>query len=259
MNLTILIAQTAIEKSNVQRMEWTTSYLRWTPPYRQYLFTNLCFVPVSSVPVLFSFAVPKLRDDLERGLLAKIVPQQRTTALLSPRRCRTRQQLSYRTAGGRYYKIFLDRALDSESKSNKTTSLREDVDVRAVLAVLSSNLWWWYYTLHFDMYNCKDYMIFGFPFSYPSNSDVINALSDTGASLVDDLFANAERKVQDYATTGMREQLIFKPSRSKPIIDRIDLILASHYNFSSEELDFLINYDIKYRMGGESDGEEGLA
>ncbi len=32
-------------------------------------------------------------------------------------------------------------------------------------------------------------------------------------------------------------------------IDEIDRILANHYGFTNEELDFIINYDIKYRMG----------
>ena len=36
---------------------------------------------------------------------------------------------------------------------------------------------------------------------------------------------------------------------SKPIIDEIDTVLAEHYGFTDEELDFIINYDIKYRMG----------
>ena len=41
----------------------------------------------------------------------------------------------------------------------------------------------------------------------------------------------------------------FRPSLSKPIIDVIDRLLAEHYSFSPEELDFVINYDIKYRVG----------
>ncbi len=35
------------------------------------------------------------------------------------------------------------------------------------------------------------------------------------------------------------------------ILDEIDRILARHYGFTDEELDFIINYDIKYRMGDE--------
>lgn len=45
------------------------------------------------------------------------------------------------------------------------------------------------------------------------------------------------------------------PKFSKPIIDEIDTALAEHYGFTDEELDFIINYDIKYRMGKELEGE----
>ena len=33
------------------------------------------------------------------------------------------------------------------------------------------------------------------------------------------------------------------------VIDKIDEVLATHYGFSDEETDFLVNYDIKYRVG----------
>ncbi|MBA3248016.1 MAG: hypothetical protein H0T63_08030 [Pyrinomonadaceae bacterium] len=38
------------------------------------------------------------------------------------------------------------------------------------------------------------------------------------------------------------------------IIDEIDRVLAKHYGFTDEELDFIINYDIKYRMGSADAG-----
>lgn len=41
----------------------------------------------------------------------------------------------------------------------------------------------------------------------------------------------------------------FKVQLSKPIIEEIDTVLAKHYNFTDTELDFIINYDIKYGMG----------
>jgi hypothetical protein len=31
-------------------------------------------------------------------------------------------------------------------------------------------------------------------------------------------------------------------------------VLAQHYGFTDEELDFIINYDIKYRMGRDGNG-----
>ncbi|MDZ7743654.1 MAG: hypothetical protein U5Q03_18450 [Bacteroidota bacterium] len=48
----------------------------------------------------------------------------------------------------------------------------------------------------------------------------------------------------------------FKPRQSKVIVDQIDTVLAQHYDFTEEELDFIINYDIKYRMGKALFGEE---
>jgi hypothetical protein len=41
------------------------------------------------------------------------------------------------------------------------------------------------------------------------------------------------------------------------LFDEVDHILADHYGFTDEELDFIINYDIKYRMGRDAaDGSE---
>jgi hypothetical protein len=49
----------------------------------------------------------------------------------------------------------------------------------------------------------------------------------------------------------------FYGGKSKPITDEIDHVLARHYGFTDEELDFIINYDIKYRMGKEEEKDEG--
>ena len=56
--------------------------------------------------------------------------------------------------------------------------------------------------------------------------------------------------------TGETQTQSFKISKSKPIIDEIDRVLAQHYGFTDEELDFIINYDIKYRMGGQDVAED---
>jgi hypothetical protein len=39
------------------------------------------------------------------------------------------------------------------------------------------------------------------------------------------------------------------PVGSKPEIDDVDRALAKSYKLSDEEIDFIVNYDIKYRMG----------
>ncbi|NUQ01949.1 MAG: hypothetical protein HUU35_19050, partial [Armatimonadetes bacterium] len=55
--------------------------------------------------------------------------------------------------------------------------------------------------------------------------------------------------------TGLIEYDEFYPRLCKPLADEIDRVLAAHYGFTDEELDFIINYDIKYRMGRDGGGE----
>ena len=58
--------------------------------------------------------------------------------------------------------------------------------------------------------------------------------------------------VRQQKQTGRTETQSFEIKKSKPIVDKIDQVLAEHYGFTDEELDFIMNYDIKYRMGREA-------
>ena len=71
-----------------------------------------------------------------------------------------------------------------------------------------------------------------------------------------DLRVHSKRRVYNYEYSGLVEYDEFYPKHSKPIIDEIDRVLAKHYGFTDEELDFIINYDIKYRMGRSEESEE---
>jgi hypothetical protein len=57
-----------------------------------------------------------------------------------------------------------------------------------------------------------------------------------------------------FAHDTLTVQCIF-PRFSKVIIDEIDAALADHYGFTGEELDFVANYDIKFRLGADAEGE----
>jgi Helicase conserved C-terminal domain/SNF2-related domain len=60
----------------------------------------------------------------------------------------------------------------------------------------------------------------------------------------------------NHSQTGAIQMEQFKPREAKPIIDEIDRVLAQQYGFTDEELDFIIHYDIKYRMGCDSGGDD---
>ena len=78
--------------------------------------------------------------------------------------------------------------------------------------------------------------------------------------LADQLERNLENnkveQIINSKNTRNRNHVLLPKKQSKPIIDEIDKALAKHYGFTEEELDFIINYDIKYRMGDELNSEE---
>jgi hypothetical protein len=49
------------------------------------------------------------------------------------------------------------------------------------------------------------------------------------------------------------DEINFDVARSKPIIDEVDRAAASCYGFDDNAVDFILNYDIKYRSSSEDD------
>ncbi len=71
---------------------------------------------------------------------------------------------------------------------------------------------------------------------------------------MNDLNKNSQQRRMRFSHDTLTVQCIF-PKISKSIIDEIDRVLAQYYGFTDEELDFIINYDIKYRMGRNTDSD----
>ena len=139
------------------------------------------------------------------------------------------------------------KSVDLRSYQLETKELREEV---AVLAVLNSNLFfWWWYSL-FDGYHCGRHEVLSFPVGIREMKDKIcENLSSLAEQLMKDYKLHSRRRTANYKTTGRVGYDEYYPRKSKSIIDEIDRVLAKHYGFTEEELDFIINYDIKYRMG----------
>jgi hypothetical protein len=153
--------------------------------------------------------------------------------------------------------------VDGQKKSEdyKPYYLGDSEHARIMLAVLNSNLFfWWWYTL-FEGYHCGKHEIQRFPVGLDRLDQAVGTrLAAAGQELMADIKRNAVRREATYKATGKVCYDEFYPRLSKPIIDEIDRMLAVHYGFTAEELDFIVNYDIKYRTGAETEnGEEAEA
>lgn len=120
----------------------------------------------------------------------------------------------------------------------------------AAVAALNSNLFFMWWHSAYEGYHCGKHEITTFPFGANRLSDdSIATLSDLSKDLMKDLKQNKNRKEANYKKTGSVIYDEFFPRKSKPVIDQIDAELQNHFGFDDNELDCVINYDIKYRVG----------
>jgi hypothetical protein len=135
-----------------------------------------------------------------------------------------------------------------KSEDYKPYVLSAPADAMAALAMLNSNLFFlWWYTMY-EGYHCGRHEIGSFPFGLERMSACLKRkLEQLANALMEDLRAHRNRKTCQYKNTGRVEYDELYPRLSKPIIDKIDSLLATHYGLDEAEIDFVINFDIKYR------------
>jgi hypothetical protein len=231
---------------------FSTSINRWKAKHRDYLFPLLNYTEQSHSIKNATNSILKIRSSLEVSIIKKFYQNKEIN--YSKTGDIKAEKIFYRTAGGRYWKVFLNIPFGTESLSEKSASFSDLSQLQAI-ALFSSNTFWWYYSSHFDMFNLKDYMIFSFRFSNAKES-TLSKIEYLGKIYLTSLENNSFLQDITSKTRGDVVQKQYIVRKSKLIIDEIDKVLAHHYNFTEEELDFIINYDIKYRMGDElTEGE----
>jgi hypothetical protein len=119
--------------------------------------------------------------------------------------------------------------------------------------LINSSLFYWFYSAFSDCEHINDALIRGF--KIPDNWSVTQ-WRELESRLSHSMAKSAERKIINTKEGHKIEYDEMDASKSKPIIDEIDRELAKHYGFTDEELDFIINYDIKYRMGRDAEVDE---
>ena len=230
--------------------KFTTGIYRWFASTRSTLFQNLSFCEMPYTP---NERFVKLGSEIEKRIFEKFLRNKEISSYVSSRQM-TNNSLYYRTAGGGYWVTFLNNEFDCVAVSNKHTTISEDYDSRYFSAALNSNLFWWYYSINYDLFNFKDYMIFGFRVNYlPEYKNRIIQLSD---SMEENLRRNATFYVIESKTRGRNETVTYNKKKSKAIMDDIDKAISPVFEFTDDEIDFIINYDYKFRMGDDLNEDE---
>ena len=243
--LTILI----FNKTKNKNIIYTTKYHRWRPQERESLFNTLqyhrgCYDRSNS-------SIPKINGKMDLSILQKL-KNMREVEVISDRTNPAFfvHRIPYNFIKAIDFIPYFWNEVDGEKKSEDYKPYRAlaEKDNIPLLAALNSNLffWWWY--SHFEGYHCGKHEISAFPIGLNklSNNNKLK-LTKLAKELMEDLKKNKNRKICNYKTTGKVIYDEFFPKHSKYIIDQIDKIIGDHLGLDSNEIDHILNYDIKFR------------
>ncbi len=233
---------------------WTTKYNRWLTEARSVLFSSIDYA--NSAGWNYAGAIPKVGESLELNIARKISGHTTVTnKLLGENKVYFHNAPQYWIRAMTFAPYFRnEREGEKLSTQVKTLTLPTHLRASVVSAILNSNLFYWWFIVLSDCRHLNMREIERFPVELdtmkPEHQEALSSLND---KLMFDYQKNARRKTTYYKTTGEVVYDEYYPRLSKAIIDQIDRVLAQHYGFTDEELDFIINYDIKYRMGKDAD------
>ena len=237
------------------RRVFSTTYYKWRSLERDALFQRLAFV--DSTSSLADFGLPKIGNLRESSMLSKF-NQMPLAITHTGRGIPSGTPPIYFTRKLSYFLQILDFVPQIYDTSG---SLREPSELKRIwianrvhrdslLGFLNSSLFYWLVTVYSDCRNLNKREIGMARFNM--NDDVATqSMAVATQNLMDDIREHSQMKTMNYTAGTLTIQLTY-PRLSKKLIDRLDMILAQHYGFTEEELDFIINYDIKYRMSLES-------
>jgi hypothetical protein len=241
---------------------FTTKYIKWNSEEREHLFEKLSYLKWSLSPLLRNVWA-KLNSEIEHSIIQKIQSQPTQLSKLTTDAHAAKATLYYKNTGIGYFVVvttkppicYINGKREASSRETEL-SIRDSNLKHLIHCLLNSSM---FFLTYQQLSNCRDLNpsdigTFRIPESLLQEK-IFTKLSD---QLQDSLEENSWYQVRKQKQTGEVKIQSFTPSLSKPIIDEIDRALARHYGLTEEELDFIINYDIKYRMGAsaEEEGEE---
>ena len=205
------------------------------------LIDNLQFVEVKDLKMFGR--IPKISLPIEKSILQKIFKQKPIKDFVKDKG----EKIYYRAVGGRYFKV----VTNYSTNSNTETFLFVDKKYRDLIAcILSSNLSFYFYQVYSNNLNWSfsDICSFTIPFDN-INSKIIEKIEDLYRQYLKDIEKNANvRKVSTESKYTMEEFKEYKIGKSKHIIDKIDRLICPLYGLTEEEMEFIINYELEFRV-----------
>jgi hypothetical protein len=141
----------------------------------------------------------------------------------------------------------------SEPPHGRTLGFRKREYAGLAVCILNSSLFYWLYSVLSDCEHVNDDFVRRFPL--PSNFDE-NGWWQRGDELTKAIRSSSKRKSITTKQGYLIEYDEINAAKERHLIEAVDELLATGFGLTGEELDFIVNYDIKYRLGADADEDE---
>lgn len=241
------ISLSIITTTNDQQV-YSTTYNKWYSEERDRLFSELKYV--RNTYFRYEFIIPKIGSEIELKIYKKVHRLPTLGSRVS--KSKTPHIIYYRTTGGLYWKVFTDFQPEFYKNGQRDVSSRETYlylnsihDLYAALSLLCSNFYWWWYSINSNGRDNNPFDIKALPIKNEAfeNHSLVRLSRHLMISLQENSIMS-ERIHGDDVTVGQK----FFHKLSKQLIDSIDDELAVIYELEENEVNFLKNYDYRYRM-----------
>ena len=207
------------------------------------LVNNLQFIDVLNYTLNGRY--PKISLPIEINILNKIFAQSKSIGEILKKEG---SPIFYRTTGGRYFKVITNYSTGS---TKERAIYFDKVIANSIGAILSSNLFFWFYQIYSNNLDLKSYEIESFRIPYEKLTvkkiKEIDLLYDKYQKEIE--LNSHIRQTEKYANIDSFKE--YKISKSKKIIDYIDDVICPLYGLTDEDIDFIKNYEIQFRLSDE--------
>ena len=223
--------------SNRTHNLYTSQYNCWYKDERQQLFERLSVVKNDDYN---DFAIPKYGNTLQKNIYKKVTNTSNAPLLdlLTKNQTPSNNSIYLAKRNFTYIKCFLNNPKSNEYDCYDVVQL----PAKTMLAILSSTLFWMYWTIYSDGWHLtnKELSTFTIPIiDNKTNKQLIN--------LADKLLQRLE-ETKVYVGT-VQTDYEYKHKEALDILDKIDDVLGIVYQLTPKEIHYIQNYARKYRGG----------
>ena len=235
----------------------TTKYIRFLTEERKELFKNIQYQNTKYYRIIPGI-IPKVGTPAENTIIGKLFEKSKYVSDYIDET--NLSNAVYYGYGVRYWIKAMNKSaqeidgLERKSTGEKEMHFKPEFPSELAVLILNSSLFFWYFTLFSDCRNLTRTVISNFPVNLDKvDNSVLEKVKDLNKRLMEDYIANSKLKETVYARTGRMVYREYYVRKSKTIIDEIDDLLGKIYGLSIDEVEFLKEYEMRFRMGTEAD------